>query len=310
MKREGCKFTSEQLRTALEEQLSALGLPSGTVTIEAAQVPADFPDTDPQTIYVRYPSLYPPLSYIADEVKIEVSVRSLLTPFTTMDVQSLLNEYFPNPVYGETPYSVTAVEPHKTLLEKIFLLHEEFQKPDRARIRSERMSRHLYDVVSMMNTPVEARALQDYALYDHIIIHRKWYTAYTYLDYETLGHTLVQFVPADDLLEAYRRDYETMQEEMIHGDPPDFDPLLRSLKMLQGKVRVKMEGKSLKEIIEKARAHILNALQLQQEATELQIPVTYVADQMHPISAANKTVTYTIHFRREHDGFGFEDIRF
>lgn len=310
LKREGCKFTSEQLRMALEEQMSALGLPSGTVTIEAAPVPADFPDTDPQTIYVRYPSLYPPLSYIADEVKIEVSVRSLLTPFTTMDVQSLLNEYFPNPVYGETPYSVTAVEPHKTLLEKIFLLHEEFQKPDRGRIRSERMSRHLYDLVSMMNTPAEARALEDYALYDHIIIHRKWYTAYTYLDYETLGHTFVQFVPADDLLEAYRRDYETMQEEMIYGDPPDFDSLLRGLKMLQGKLRVKMEGKSLEEIIEKARGHIPNALQLQQEATELQIPVTYVADPMHPISAANKTVTYTIHFRREHDGFKFEDIRF
>jgi len=104
----------------------ALGLPPGTVSVDAAPVPVDFPDTDPQTLYVRYPSLYPPHRYIAEEVKIEVSVRSLLTPFLTVPIQSLLNEYFPQPVYGETPFPVTAVEPHKTFLEKLFLLHEEF----------------------------------------------------------------------------------------------------------------------------------------------------------------------------------------
>src|SRR5688572_28890481 len=99
------------------------------ITVVAENVREDMPDTDPQVIYVRYPSLFDPIPYIADEVKIEVSVRSLKTPFTTRDVQSLLNEYFPNTVYRETPFSVLAVEARKTFLEKAFLLHEEFQKP-------------------------------------------------------------------------------------------------------------------------------------------------------------------------------------
>lgn len=35
---------------------------------------------DPQTIYVKYTSLYDPNPYLPDEVKNEVSVRSLQTP--------------------------------------------------------------------------------------------------------------------------------------------------------------------------------------------------------------------------------------
>jgi hypothetical protein len=309
LKREGCKFTSTQLREALENGLIKLGIPSSTVKVEAAPVPADFPDTDPQILYVKYPSLYPPIAYIADEVKVEVSVRSLKTPFTQKEIQSILSEVFPNPVYGEAPFLVTVVEPRKTFLEKAFLLHEEFQKPDKGKIRAERMSRHPYDLVSMMETEIGQAALSDYALYDHLITHRKWYTGYTYIDYEMLGHSTIQFVPPVDFIDLYRKDYETMQTEMIYGNTKSFDELLERLKILQGKFRLKMDVKTLEEIIEEAKKYIPDALEKQPDAEWLQIRVSFISDLYQPENPHNRTIGYLVEFRRNGDRVGFESIQ-
>jgi len=75
LKRKGCLFTSNELKSALENQFQAMGVPSGMITIEAAIVPEKMPDTDPQSLFVKYPSLYQPNLYLADEVKVEVGVR-------------------------------------------------------------------------------------------------------------------------------------------------------------------------------------------------------------------------------------------
>jgi len=99
LRRKGCQFTGTELKVELEKQFAALGIVAGMVTIEAEPVPEKLPDTDPQTLHVKYQSLYDANDYIADEVKIEVSVRSLKTPFTIKPVQSILYEVMPNTVY-------------------------------------------------------------------------------------------------------------------------------------------------------------------------------------------------------------------
>ena len=115
-----------ELCTLLENQLRSLGLPNGTIRVEATIVPANMPDTDPQTIYIHDPSLYDTKEYIPDNVKIEVSVRSRRIPFERVPIESLLNEKNPRTVYMEILFLVEAVEPHKTFIEQIFLLNEEF----------------------------------------------------------------------------------------------------------------------------------------------------------------------------------------
>jgi hypothetical protein len=237
LKRKGCSFTSNELREELEKQIAALGVPTGMIAIEAAPVHEKFPDTDPQTLYVRYPTLYEPNTYITDEVKIEVSVRSLRTPYTTVPVQSLLNEINPNPAYGEVPFPVDVVEPRKTFLEKAFLLHEEFGKPDKSKIKTERMSRHLYDLGNIMHTQFGREALDDYNLYEYLIKHREWYSRISWVDYQSLKRTTISFIPPEDILETLRQDYLSMQEQMIYGDALPFDDLIDQLKILQGEFR-------------------------------------------------------------------------
>lgn len=306
LKRAGCKFTSEILRTELEKRLTAMGIPQNMVDVVAEDVRQDMPDTDPQVILVRYPSLYNPIHYIADEVKIEVTVRSLKTPFTRRDVQSLLNEYYPNPVYGENPFSVLAVEARKTFLEKAFLLHEEFKKPDRSKIRAQRMSRHPYDLVSMMHTSIGIEALQDYKLYDHLITHRKWYTGYSYLDYEQLGHKTISFIPPDELLDLYREDYNVMRREMIYGETKEFEQLIQDLKLLQGRFRMKMEVRKLEEVINDAKRAIPNVLEMNPNASKIKINQSYNLDPNLPIDDKNRQ--YAITFSNSNNEWNFDAI--
>jgi hypothetical protein len=237
LKRKGCSFITNELKAELEKQILRLGVPAGMVTTGAAPVPNNFPDTDPQTLYVRYPSLYERNNYLADEVKIESSVRSLRIPYTSVAIHSLLNEINPNPAYIEAPFFINAAEPGKTFLEKIFLLHEEFGKPDKSKIRFHRMSRHLYDLGNIMHTSFGREALNDFNLYDYLIKHREWYHRISWVDYQSLERTTLSFIPPAEVIDVYRQDYMQMQEQMIYGDTIPFDELINQLKHLQGEFR-------------------------------------------------------------------------
>lgn len=242
LKKTGCLFTSNELLSEIKEQLYSMGLPIGTVTLWAQEVKEGVPDTDPQSLFVKYNSLYPPSNYIREEVKIEVSVRSKKTPYSKRPLQTLLNKINPREVYKETEFEVDIVEPKKTFLEKMFLLHEEFSKPDKNKIRTERMSRHLYDLSKMSTLSIANEALADHALYNDLISHRGRYTPVRGINYKTHHHSTISFLPLDEIEEHYMKDYERMLEEMIYETNADtFIQMIDKLKELQKRVRIKHE---------------------------------------------------------------------
>lgn len=303
LKKQGCVFTCTKLKEELAKQLSALGVPEGTVSIEADPIPEDFPDTDPQVLHVKYRSLYEPSQYIAEEVKVEVSVRSLKTPFTVRPIQSILWEAFPNAAYAETPFEVTIVEPRKTFLEKAFLLHEEFGKPDKSKIRYVRMSRHFYDLVMNMDSGVGADALADHELYDHLIVHRQGYSRIPWVDYQTLQHETLSFVPPSEMLERYGADYAAMQEAMIYGDPPGFEELIERMKQLQGRFRLKKDGRRLEDIL------AIATVEAEKIAGDIvSVVVVYVADPALPEGPGNNNGKYEVNFKRQSEKLIFEHI--
>ena len=309
LKRKGCLFISTGLMEELDNQLRELGVPAGMITIHAAPIPEDRPDTDPQALYVGYPSLYDTSEYIADEVKIEVSVRSLQLPSATVSVQSLLFRFNPRPAYAEIPFQVAAAEARKTFLEKAFLLHEEFGKPDRSRIRTERMSRHLYDLFRMMHTDIGEQALSDHALYDRLIRHREWYSRISWVDYRSLGHETLSFLPAAEVMEDYRRDYQTMQEQMIYEETAPFDELIRQLKLLQGKFRLKYERKALGEIIDDALKQLqASGLSGKTDGNFYETDVVYDPGSYVPGGTGDKRVIYKVVFLYQNEQLIFERI--
>jgi Nucleotidyl transferase AbiEii toxin, Type IV TA system len=144
-----------------------------------------------------------------------------------------LTEYFPNEAYAEKPFEIPVVEPRKTFLEKTFLLHEEFAKAYKGRIRHERMSRHFCDLVCSMRNGVSREALADHALYKQLVRHPEWYRRLHWVDYSSLSRERLSFLPPDKVIDLYRADYSTMREHMIYREAPDFDQITQELKELQ-----------------------------------------------------------------------------
>jgi hypothetical protein len=309
LRRKGFAFATTTLIEELSKHFKALGVPDSMITIEFEPSPPNQTPADPITIYVKYKSLYDPNKYIADQVKIELSVRSRSIPFTTKSVQSLLTEFFPNKAYEETPFELAIVEPRKTFLEKAFLLHEEFSKADKTQIRIERMSRHLYDLVAMMRDNVLKDALNDHQLYENLITHRKRYIGAVWADYSTLPHHTISFLPPAHILAAYEQDYEEMRREMIYGETLSFGELMAQIKILQGKFRMKDEVKVLEEIIDDALKNLQSYIGENENAAFFETQVTYTTDPYKPHTPANKTIAFTVQFSRIDGKMVFEGIK-
>jgi hypothetical protein len=182
---------------------------------------------------VNYVSLFDSNSYLPDRVKIEFSVRSLQEPSMKRSINSLLVTHFPNENYIEEFYEVLTIQPQRTLIEKMLLLHEEYNRDEHAKIRTERMSRHYYDLFQLSKQEFSSAILKDNDFIEEIIEHRKYYSRLKRFDYVTLKRGSISIVPSADILKALEHDYEIMRSEMIYGNPPTFEEIIEAMKNLQ-----------------------------------------------------------------------------
>jgi len=192
-------------------------------------------DQDPVIISVYYPNVIQTPGYIQPRVQIEIGCRSLIEPFENKPIISLVDEIYPNAKFAQTSVQIPSVLPKRTFLEKMFLLHEEFQRP-KEKIRVDRLSRHLYDIYQISKTAHMDKALENKELYETVVKHRLSFTKLGGVDYNLHQPQTINFIPPDELLPAWEADYKTMQEQMIHGDAPKFSQLITSLQELKEKV--------------------------------------------------------------------------
>ncbi|MCF2489905.1 nucleotidyl transferase AbiEii/AbiGii toxin family protein [Dyadobacter sp. CY347] len=188
-------------------------------------------DQDPMIIEVYYPKLTEKEIYLKPGVLVEVGCRSLREPTTQRTFSTLVAENFSDRPFADSPITIPIVNPERTFLEKIFLLHEEFQKTPE-KIRVDRLSRHLYDIEKLGQTEFAAIALSDADLYRTIVDHRKMFTALAEVDYNNHSPDKIVFVPPHDLLAAWEADYKQMRENMIFGEVSSFKVLIETLTVL------------------------------------------------------------------------------
>jgi len=130
------------------------------------------------------------------------------------------------------PREFPCVTPVSTMIEKMFLLHEEFQKSGDKRIRSDRMTRHLFDLDKLSQTEYCAEALQDKELYKTIIEHREMLTNISWVDYSLHKHGTLNFIPPDSAIDEWKNDFNSMKESMFRGETGSFEELILRLKQL------------------------------------------------------------------------------
>ena len=234
LRRAACSFVRETLQYDLAEKLIENGVSADKFKVNVNITPVT--TTDPEIIEVEYQSAFNTLPYIRSKVIIEVSGRSMNEPVVSVGVSSFIDDVFTNAPFAEPKFDVRAVVPERTFLEKVFLLHEEFSKPS-GMIRTERMSRHLYDIAQMMDTPIVERALLDENLYKTVIDHRRMFIGLKGFDYSTLLPQTLSIVPQGEIREQWKEDYKVMQETMIYGDSPSVDELIIKIQALNDRIR-------------------------------------------------------------------------
>lgn len=306
LKKEGCIFTSTIIKDVLEKELMVMGVLPGMIQIEAEAILPTLPDKDPQSLYVHYPSLYETNRYIPDAVKIEFGVRSLKEPYSIVNIQSIIGEETESPVYKETPFPVTAVEPRKTFMEKLILLHEKFLIGMDAGDIGERQSRHLSDLRQMKVKGIAESAIQDAALYEQLTEHRRYYVRLKNLDYSKMHLSNLLFIPPVTLLDDFRRDYALMQEEMIYGNPPDFDALLDELRQLNVQLAGTGHAKDMQSVIAKGLEQVTNSGMIE---GWVQTQVVYGIDPYRPVGHDNIDIIFTVEFIKTTSGFVLHRIK-
>lgn len=192
-------------------------------------------DQDPVIINLYYPNSIDTPSYIQPRVQIEIGCRSLREPFSKQNIASLVDTHYPDTDFWQQASSIPTVNPERTFLEKIFLLHEEFSKPVE-KIRVERLSRHLYDVHQLSKTNFAKIALSDKELYETIVKHRFKFTKVANIDYKLHEPKTINPIPSLKIIDAWKSDYKIMQQQMIYGDSPSFEEIIATLIELKVKM--------------------------------------------------------------------------
>jgi predicted nucleotidyltransferase component of viral defense system len=235
LRKSSSKYIREKLVDELDEILKQAEISDYAIELE----PAESSDKDPQILNVNYLSLFPENKYLENRIKIEISCRSLREPFDPMSIRSVIAENYPNEKFADDFFTVSAVSPKRTFLEKAFLLHEALQK---GRTHSHRMTRHLYDLHKLMDTTFAKDALSDENLYKTIVEHRYIMTREKGVDYRTHRPTQINFVPENEVIDLWKDDYKSMQEAFIYGQSITFEALLERMKELRNRFHsIKMD---------------------------------------------------------------------
>ena len=228
-------YVAEELAQKLRNRFAELGLTEWLSVEAQPNGEGDNTYPEPRQIYVRYKSLYADnLQYLLPMIVLEVSARSLMEPVAEVKIYSLASRHFP--LKDLAPMPVVTAVPGKTMVEKMFLLHELFAVEGHG-MKAERKSRHLYDLYKMMDKPFAEEALRDDALWESIRHHRQVFTSVSGIDYTPDMRERMVLVPRTDIVESWKRDYENMCDAMIYGETPTWERLIEAMEQLQIKVR-------------------------------------------------------------------------
>jgi predicted nucleotidyltransferase component of viral defense system len=222
------KATSSYISGEFYPQLQERFKKKGLKDVDFNIVPAESSDQDPRIIEIYYPYITKSPGYIQPSVQVEIGCRSLREPFSLKPINSFVDEQYPDSEFVEPPISVPSVTPERTFLEKLFLLHEEFQRP-KEKIRVDRLSRHLYDIFQLSKTDFANNAIRDQGLYETIVNHRYVFTKLGGVDYNLHQPQHIRPIPSPKFDEAWKSDYRTMQEQMIYGDSPAYEDLVKGI---------------------------------------------------------------------------------
>lgn len=228
-------FVINEFRKELTFQLSILGIDPGRYEIRYNDKVDD--TSDPNTIEIYYESVVAASSpYIEKRVLLEMGARSLTEPSEKCIVTSFIDEQYLNSSFSLPATEVLVVIPTRTFIEKALLLHEEFSKPI-DKIRTDRLTRHLYDLEKLMDTEYGLKAIEDRELFETIVHHRKTVNPLRGMDYSNHKRGTINLIPPTEKFKDWELDYKTMQDNMLVGESLKWSELIARIREIERRFR-------------------------------------------------------------------------
>jgi len=226
-------FIINEFREELIKQLETLGITTDLYEINYNNKVDD--TSDPNTLELYYHSLVTESSpYIQPRVLLEMGARSLTEPSEVKHIISFIDEQYEKLPFSQKAFGVQVVVPSRTFIEKVLLLHEEFSKPS-DKIRTDRLTRHLYDLEKLMDASFGKAAIEDSKLFNTIVEHRKHVTPLRNIDYANHQKGKLRILPPKEIEKSWEQDYNVMQENMIVGESLPWNKLLERIKAIENK---------------------------------------------------------------------------
>jgi hypothetical protein len=192
-------------------------------------------DPDGQTLLFRYPAgnrsdTVDEPAYIRPVVRLEIGARSDHWPAVEATVSPYAAADYPN-VFKEPSCKVHALAAERTFWEKATVLHMWHHAPAHKQFR-DRQSRHYYDVVRLYEHELGKATIKDTDLLLKVARHKEVFFPAAWARYADAKPGTLRIVPPEARLPELEQDYRKMQE-MIFGEPPDFERLLEVLREIE-----------------------------------------------------------------------------
>ena len=199
-----------------------------------ARLMLDEEDPDHQTILFWYRSVaFHQEGYIPPAAKIEAGAKSALEPHQAVTIHPFVAEEIAK--LSLAVLDVTTVVPERSFWDRVVMLHGLRRWYERRGVlwhQGQRVSRHYYDVHSMLLSGKIEKALSDFDLGRDCVRNARMFFGSPDLDLEKAHPGIFALVPSEGMIGDLRRDYERMAG-MIIGPAPAFNSVIESIHALE-----------------------------------------------------------------------------
>ncbi len=225
------RYMAETFMPGLEGIVAA-AMREASIPVEGFSVSLDPDDPDQQSVLFRYPAVHRESTYIATVVKIESGARSALDPHTDRVIRPYVEQ---EAKVDLRVAGVTSMLPERTFWDKIVILHglrRSYDNTRRLKRDGERVSRHYFDLHSLLKAPEAAVWVKNDVLPRDCALHAELFFGSATSMLQEAKRGTYALSPAPEMAKLLATDYGRMAG-MVFGDVPPFDEVLAAVRQLE-----------------------------------------------------------------------------
>ncbi len=226
---------SDTLKANLEKYLQDIVMPylNAQYLKEFNNYSGGFTLHDRENIYFNYPSFLDKTDYKRGFIKIEFGARNTIEPNQIYNIDTYIDKI--NQTKSNIKVNVLSAE--RTFWEKATLIHVECHR-GRLANTPDRLSRHWYDLYKLVNTDFISAIFSKEILNEVLTIKKAFYKNSS-SNYDKCNTGELRLIPDNADISGLKKDYQKMiDEDYFFRDPPSFDEIISSLKIIEEKINV------------------------------------------------------------------------